>query len=566
MSAGREAMAGREIAGYRLLHALGAGGAGEVYLSQRVDDPAALAAVKLLRPLSGADPAAAAATEARFRREAEAARRLDHPNILPVLAYGRDDNLDYMILPFMSGGALTARINAFTRGMPLSLAADYLNQIAAALDYAHERGVIHRDVKPANVLLDANGRLLLADFGIARVFETPGFSALATLTAEGQMLGTPAYMAPEQLDGPRVSHQADIYALGVTLYQMVTGALPFEADTPIALAMKRLQSEPAPPRRDRADLPAAAQAAILRALARRPEDRYPTAGALARAFDAAVRGQLASEEPFPTSASALPPGSSASTFAATPSPSASAIGAARGAGWTAEPAPRAAKSVAASWGHQNAPTQPDPLAHRHSRGAPALWMLLGVALALVAIVTGVIFSGAAPFGLGWSRGGFGLLGPTATAPATLTPVTGTPTLTVTATISAAAAACLALSGYSKATSPASAGTSFPDVPFPVNAVSFVYSTFSDGAYHFILLSACAPDASSASVRAFYAQAMPANGWIPSATFPYAGHPTRACGDSYCWKKGSSPQRFVSLERVTASGAQATFQLRLGLLP
>ena len=567
MSAGREAMAGREIAGYRLLHALGAGGAGEVYLGQRVDDPAALAAIKLLRPLPGSDPAAAAAAEARFLREAEAARRLDHPNILPVLAYGRDDDLEYMVLPFMSGGALTARINAFTRGMPLPLAADYLNQIAAALDYAHERGVIHRDVKPANILLDADGRLLLADFGIARVFETPGFHALATLTAEGQMLGTPAYMAPEQLDGPRVSHRADIYALGVTLYQMVTGALPFEADTPIALAMKRLQSEPAPPRRDRADLPAAAQAAMLRALARRPEDRYPTAGALARAFDAAVRGQLAPEEPFPASASALPPGASASTIAATPPPSPSAAGATSGADWTAEPAPYAAKSVAASWRHQNAPTQPDPLVYRRGRGAPALWMLLGVALALVAIVTGVIFSGAAPFGLRLSRDGFGLLGATATTPATLPSATVivTPTLTAPATISPAAAACLALPGYSKATSPASAGTNFPDVPFPVDAVSFVYSTFADGAYRFTLLSVCAPDAAPASVRAFYAQSLPANGWSPSATFPYAGHPTRACGDSYCWKKGSSPQRFISLERVAAPGAQVTYQLRLGLL-
>lgn len=566
MSAGREAMAGREIAGYRLLHALGAGGAGEVYLAQRVDDPATLAAIKVLRPLPGADPAVAAAAGARFLREAEAARRLDHPNILPVLAYGREDGLDYMLLPFMPGGALTARVNAFTRGMPLPLVADYLNQIAAALDYAHERGVIHRDVKPANILVDADGRLLLADFGVARVFETPGYSALSTLTAEGQMLGTPAYMAPEQLDGPRVSHQADIYAMGVTLYQMVTGALPFDADTPIALAMKRLQSEPAPPRRDRADLPAAAQAAILRALARRPEDRYPTAGALARAFDAAVRGRLAPGEPFSVSASDTPPGSSASTIAATPSPAASSVAATSDAGWVSAAAPHAAGSAAASWGHQNAPTQPDPLVYRHSRGAPALWMLLGVALALVAIVAGVVFSGAAPFGLGLNRDGFGLIGATATAPATTTLAIATPTIAATATISPAVAACLAVPGYSKATSPPRAGTKFPDIPFPVNAVSFVYSTFSDGAYRFTLLSACAPDASPASVRAFYAQALPANGWSPSATFPYSGHPTRACGDSYCWKKGSSPQRFVSLERVAASGARVIYQLRLGLLP
>ena len=562
-NAGQEPVAGREIAGYRLLHALGAGGASEVYLAQRLDSPAALVAMKILRPFTGLDAAAAAAVETRFLREAEAARRLTHPHILPVLAYGRDDGLDYMALPFMAGGTLTARINAFTRGMPLPLAAEYLTQIASALDYAHEHGVIHRDVKPANVLLDADGALKLADFGIARVFEGAGQSALATLSVEGQLLGTPAYMAPEQLDGPRVSRQADIYALGVTLYQMVTGALPFEADTPIALAMRRLQTEPPPPRRDRAELPAPAQAAILRALARRPEDRYATAGALARAFDAGIRGQFAPDEALGAPAvvtphddwleQAAPPGSGASTMATSASP--------RPDGWGAQvdapPAESRQASRETAWRAQNAPTAPDPRIGGRGRGAPALWMLVGITLTLVAIVAGVLMSGPLTTALGLSGSGLGIFGDAATATRTTAPA-------VTAT-APASAACKALSGFGAATTPAYAGPAFADVPFPAGAVSVVQETFVDGSYHFILLNVCAPNTSAASVRSFYTQAMPVNNWISSATYPYAGQPDKSCGDVYCWTKGTSPARYASLEAVTTRGALVTYQLRLGKL-
>lgn len=561
MSAGQGPGAGREIAGYRLLHVLGAGGASEVYLAQRLDDPGELVAMKILRPLVGLDPISVAAIEARFLREAEAARRLAHPHILPVLAYGRENDLDYMALPFMPGGTLTARINAHTRGMPLPQAADYVAQIASALDYAHERGVIHRDVKPANVLLDADGRILLADFGVARVFESTGQSALPTLTVEGQLLGTPAYMAPEQLDGPRVSRQADIYALGVTLYQMVTGALPFEADTPIALAMRRLQAEPPPPRRDRADLPAPAQAAILRALARRPEDRYATAGALARAFDAGVRGQLAPEEAFgetPRAGGAERgdlPGSGASTIAAL-APSAQTP---RPRDEWSNPGQRLSRPLAQpSWRPQNAPTEPDPHAGRHRRGAPALWMLAGIVLTLVAIATGVLFGGPVAAALGLSGSGLVILGGGAPAAATHTIAPG-----ASATVAPASAACNTLPGFSAATAPAYAGATFNDVPFPPNGISAVHQTFVDGSYRFILLDVCAPNTSAAIVRGFYAQAMPVNNWTPSATFPYAGQPDMACGDIYCWIKEAPVTRYVSLERVTTHGAQVTFQLRLG---
>lgn len=558
MVAGPEPYAGRVLAGYRLLHTLGAGGASVVYLAQRTDEPAALAAIKILRPAPSIEASTAAAIEARFMREAEAARRLSNPHILPVLDYGRDEGLNYMVLPFMPGGTLTTRIHAFAHGMPLPLAADYLNQIASALDYAHERGVIHRDIKPANILLDADGNLMLADFGIARVFERNGLAAMATLTADGQLLGTPAYMAPEQLDGPRVSPQADIYALGVTLYQMVTGALPFEADTPIALAMKRLHTEPPPPRRDRADLPAPAQAAILRAMARRPEDRYQTAGALARAFDAGIRGQMTPQESLPqyapsTSDGAETPTGTASTVAATPQPGHALPLTPMSAGlW---PAPRPSRGAdqadAPRWTPRSAPTVPSAPVTSRGRGAPALWVLLGVLLTLIAVVAGAVYNGWTPLGLLNGSSGQG--------------AHSSPRATQTAKPSASDAACLALQGFSGASNPATGGSTFADTPFPTGAVSAIYQTFQDGGYHFTLLNACAPSTSIANVRAFYAQAMPVNGWTPSSTYPYGGQATRACGDPYCWVKGSSPPRYVSLESVGASGAEVTYQLRLGVL-
>ncbi|HEX9067921.1 MAG TPA: serine/threonine-protein kinase [Ktedonobacterales bacterium] len=300
-------LSGRELGGYRLLHQVGAGGAGVVYLAQRTDRPAELFAVKVIAPSSG-DPHDT--LRPRFLREAAAAKRLRHPRILPVLAVGEADYVLYMVLPFMPGGTLATRVGAFPRGMPLARVVTALGQLAEALDYAHSRGIVHRDIKPTNILLDADGALSLADFGIARVFadlsaSQPGTPT--TLTATGQVLGTPQYMAPEQVRSGPVGPAADIYALGVVLYQMVTGAPPFAAETPMALAMKQATEPPPPLRLQRPDLPVPAEAAILRALAKRPEDRFSSAGALLRAFAAGVDGQWdASLASMPDSADTRP--------------------------------------------------------------------------------------------------------------------------------------------------------------------------------------------------------------------------------------------------------------------
>lgn len=284
-------LAGQELGGYRLLHQLGAGGGGVVYLAQRVKQPADLIAIKVFD--SGAIPDASLrqTMRARFLREAEATRRLRHPHIVPILTAGEERGHLYMALPFMPGGSLAARIGAFPRGMPLDEIAADLDQLASAIDEAHRHDIVHRDIKPTNILLDAQGRLVLADFGIARLLaDEQGQSAASTaLTMTGQALGSPQYMAPEQVSGQRVGPAADIYALGVTLYQMVAGAPPFTGATPWAVAMMQLHEPPAPLHPQRADLPGASEVAILRALAKRPEDRFTSASALAQEFSAGLR-------------------------------------------------------------------------------------------------------------------------------------------------------------------------------------------------------------------------------------------------------------------------------------
>ncbi|MCP4357305.1 MAG: serine/threonine protein kinase, partial [Chloroflexi bacterium] len=209
----------------------------------------------------------------RFRREAKAIAKLEHLHILPIFAYGEDDDITYMAMRYLQDGTLTDRIKQGP--LPLNEAGHLLNQIAGALDYAHQHDILHRDVKPGNVLLDAGGNAFLTDFGIAKMAENT-----LDLTGRG-ILGTPAYMSPEQCMGSReLTPASDIYALGIVLYEMVTGRTPFQAETPIALIHMQL-SEPLPmPRHLNPNLPEAAELVILKALAKEPESRYQTCGAM----------------------------------------------------------------------------------------------------------------------------------------------------------------------------------------------------------------------------------------------------------------------------------------------
>jgi serine/threonine protein kinase len=296
MRGAADTLLGREVAGYLLINVLGNGGMSTVYLGRRIDDPHVESAIKVLRD-SPRTTDNYAAFRARFYREAETAASLQHEHILSVLDYGEWRGLPYMVMPLATAGTLGTRI-AFEAGhLALPTAAEYAIQLASALDYAHQHGIVHRDVKPSNVLLDGQGRLLLADFGIAHLYEssTIHVGVTTTLTSNGEVLGTPSYMAPEQFKGQRVGPAADIYALGVVLYLLATGRLPFEGESPIAVGMAHLRDIPLSPRVYRPDLPVPAAAAILSALTKNPKRRFTSAGALAQSFAAGVAGSWTEE-------------------------------------------------------------------------------------------------------------------------------------------------------------------------------------------------------------------------------------------------------------------------------
>jgi hypothetical protein len=218
----------------------------------------------------------------RFTREARAVAKLTHPHVLPIYDFGQVDGLSYIVMQYVEAGTLKEML-----GQPISLivAADFIEQIADALDYAHEQGIIHRDVKPSNVLMDRSRWVLLSDFGLAKMVE-----GSVQLTGSGVGVGTPAYMAPEQGQGLGVDQRADVYSLGIVLYEMVTGRVPFEAETPMAIVVKHI-TEPLPlPRTVNPDLPESVERIILKALAKNPEDRYESAGKMAAAFRKEVAG------------------------------------------------------------------------------------------------------------------------------------------------------------------------------------------------------------------------------------------------------------------------------------
>lgn len=296
---GAETLLGSEIAGYRITGVMGGGGMSIVYRGQRVhaeDDDHAEYAIKVLREIPGIS-GSHATFRARFYREAETAASLRHHHILPVLDYGEYQGLPYMVMPLATGGTLSSCIASAPGQLPLADVATYAVQLASALDCAHRFGIVHRDVKPSNTLLDDQGRLLLADFGIARLYEQSynQEEEATTLTSSGEVLGTPNYMAPEQFQGKHVGPAVDIYAFGVVLYLLVTGRLPFEGETPLALGMAHLYDTPLSPRLLRPDLPVPAAAAILGALAKDPSRRFESAGDLADAFVTGVEGRWTEE-------------------------------------------------------------------------------------------------------------------------------------------------------------------------------------------------------------------------------------------------------------------------------
>ncbi len=280
-----EALSGTVLGTCTLQNLIGRGGMGAVFLAQQ-SRPRRQVAVKVLFPMTPLQPHQRAAFLERFRRETDAAASLEHPNILPVHEYGERDGMAYLVMPYINGGTLRDELEREGQ-LPWSRIINYLEQMATALDFAHERGVIHRDVKPANILMTKEKRLLLTDFGLVKVV-TEGRGPQSPLSQIGMPLGTPDYMAPEQVVGGEIDGRADLYALGVILYQMVTGSVPFKGDMPMKVALQHMHTPPPSPRTLRTDLPAAAEQVILRALAKRPADRYMQARDLASAFRLAL--------------------------------------------------------------------------------------------------------------------------------------------------------------------------------------------------------------------------------------------------------------------------------------
>jgi serine/threonine protein kinase len=244
-------------------------------------------ALKVLDQRLGARPG----FRERFLREARVAASLDHPNIVPLYDFGEADRqLLYLVMPFVSGGSLQDRLKEAP--FPVGEVATFGSQIADALEYAHQRGVVHRDVKPANMLLHADGRLLLSDFGLAKILS----SARPATPRNHPDAGTPEYMAPEQINGGS-DERSDIYALGVVLYLLLTGRLPFSGSTSAKVMERHLYRLPAEPRRLNPNITPAMQGVVLRALAKHPEDRFQRASELGGALlGALVAGDA---EPLP---------------------------------------------------------------------------------------------------------------------------------------------------------------------------------------------------------------------------------------------------------------------------
>ena len=268
LTALRRATGGR----YVVVRRLGSGGMASVFLARHalLDSPLAL---KVLHRHLARDPE----MRTRFRREAEAAARLQHPNVCPILDYGWSGAIEYLVMPYLSGGSL-ADLMTGRRLVAAERAAAVAAQAALGLDYAHRRGVVHRDVKPDNVLFDGEGHAVVTDFGIA----TARFHA--RMTATGRAMGTPHYMSPEQAMGKLLDGRSDVYALGVLLYEMLGGDPPFDGADSYAVGYKHVHEAPVPLEVAAPGTPPTLAAIVMRCLSKSADERYQRAGDLADAL------------------------------------------------------------------------------------------------------------------------------------------------------------------------------------------------------------------------------------------------------------------------------------------
>jgi len=249
---------------YTILERIGGGGMADVYRAHdKLLDRSV--AVKVLRSQFTNDDDFVT----RFRREAQAAAKLSHPNIVNIYDVGKDDDVYYIVMEYISGETLKDRIQRESP-LPVEFALNIAMEIAEALEHAHQNGLIHCDIKPHNILMTRSGRIKVTDFGIARAVTS------ATMTQTGTIIGSVHYFSPEQAKGAVIGAKSDIYSLGVVLYEMLTGKVPFAGETPISIALKHIQEEPQPPRELNPELPPWIEAVILKAMSKDPAERFET--------------------------------------------------------------------------------------------------------------------------------------------------------------------------------------------------------------------------------------------------------------------------------------------------
>ena len=302
---------GQMLGSYRIIEQIGEGGMATVYKAYQSSMDRNVAIKVLPRQLAESEE-----FFKRFQQEARIVAKLEHPYILPVFDYGEENGIAYFVMRYLEAGTLKDKMNAGQ--LSLDEIDHIFTQLTDALGYAHNHGVVHRDLKPANVLVDLSGNLFLTDFGVAKVLE----SASPRLTQTAAIMGTPAYISPEQVASLPVDGRSDIYSLGVILYEMVTGRVPFVADTPLAVILKHLNDPLPPPSVVKPDISPVIEQVIVKALAKDPDDRFDTTVDFVSAWRSALNDiqamglktkKISNYAPYQISPAAQTPGTPDST-------------------------------------------------------------------------------------------------------------------------------------------------------------------------------------------------------------------------------------------------------------